>query len=260
MKKRTAMLLLSAILILVPACNTMTSGSGIGEIIREKRDMSGFNSIQLATIGNIILIQGDTESVEVETNENILPLIETKVENGILLISSLSKEGLQPSKEIIYYITARDLSSIYITRAGTVTAGDFVAKDLTISINGAGRVNFDSIKTTTLEIKIDGAGNFSTQRLEAETVNTNISGSGRCDFKGGSVQDQNISIPGSGTYFGEELESANTSVLIVKTAAVRVWATQTLIVEIQGTGTVFYKGDPVINSKIEGTGTLRQIQ
>ena len=78
------------VLLGVALLGTLLSGCGFhyiresGKTATETRAASGFDRVELNGYGEVILVQGDTESVEVEADENYLPYIETKVSGGTL--------------------------------------------------------------------------------------------------------------------------------------------------------------------------------
>ena len=69
----------------------LTSVDGSGEIIAEERDVPAFNQINLRGAGKVTLTKGSYQHVQVETDDNIMPHIETKVNNGKLTISHEKK-------------------------------------------------------------------------------------------------------------------------------------------------------------------------
>lgn len=84
-------------------------------------------------------------------------------------------------------------------------------------------------------ISLAGTGNFSSAG-KTEKVEVTISGDGNIDLSTLEVNTAKISIPGTGE---------------VKTSV-----KQKLIVDIQGTGIVYYKGHPDIEREIRGTGNI----
>ena len=56
--------------------------AGSGRLVTETRAVSGFTGISLAMPGHVEVTQGDTESLTVTADDNVLPLIETVVETA----------------------------------------------------------------------------------------------------------------------------------------------------------------------------------
>ena len=57
---------------------------GSGNVVTEERDVSGFDRVALSGFGEVIITQGDKESLTVETDDNLMRYIETKVRGGTL--------------------------------------------------------------------------------------------------------------------------------------------------------------------------------
>ena len=60
--------------------------SGNGNVVKQDREVSSFNSINASGVFNIYFAQGDKESLVVEADENLIPYLETKVEDNTLFI------------------------------------------------------------------------------------------------------------------------------------------------------------------------------
>jgi len=68
------------------ACSAVANGlnivKGSGNVTSETRNISGVTSLELAGAANVDITFGETESLVVEAEDNIAPLIETNVQNG----------------------------------------------------------------------------------------------------------------------------------------------------------------------------------
>ena len=94
MKKRVVLLL--ALVLLLAACDGGDQG-GSGKVITEERDVSGFDRVHLTGSGVAEIIQGETESLVIEAEDNIMSSIESKVENGTLTLGQ--KANYQPHRQ-----------------------------------------------------------------------------------------------------------------------------------------------------------------
>src|SRR4051812_23803027 len=92
MNKLTCSSVLLFIACLLGSCDNMTvttgDGSekveGNGKLVTADRQADAFERIAAEGVFNMILSQGDKESIKVEAEENVLPLIETSVEGNTL--------------------------------------------------------------------------------------------------------------------------------------------------------------------------------
>jgi hypothetical protein len=215
--------------------------------VSEKREISDFNRITVRDIGELVLSQGDKESLVVEADPDLLAKVKTKVKDGKLILGLgsgwLDKLSIGLSdlsgRRVRYIVTVRELDELKISGKVDVTAGSLDSDRLAIGISGMGRVEIDTLNTKKLSVGISGRGEFSAY---------------------GSVIHQDISVSGSGDYRAGDLESQSTVIRISGQGSAKVWAVEELVVTISGYGNVEYRGNPSVNQTISGLGSVRQIE
>lgn len=210
---------------------------GSGDIETEERDVSGFDEVYLSGVGNLIITQGDEESLTIEADDNIIPLIKTDVFGNRLNISFRRGYNFIPTVKIKYYLTVIDLDKI--------------------SLSGAGDIECEGFSTDKLELEISGAGDIDFN-INAESVETTSAGVGDINLAG-KVDSQEIDISGVGKYDAEELESRECSISLSGAGSVTVNASEELDVSISGVGNVYYAGSPHVKKDISGLGRIKSI-
>jgi len=210
---------------------------GSGDIESEEREVSGFNEIEFTGIGNLIIEQGDEESLVVEADDNIIGLIETEVRGDKLHIGFKRGVNVVPTSRIKFYLTVVDLDRIDLLGLGDIDCDRFETDDLEFNISGSGDIEF---------------------KITAESIETNVSGLGNINLLG-KVDSHKIRISGSGKYDAEELESKDCEVEISGLGSATVNASDNLDIEINGAGNVYYKGDPHVSQHISGLGRIRSL-
>lgn len=206
---------------------------GSGEIISEDRQLSEFKTIKLKGVGRVVLTQGQIHAVNIETDDNIMPLIETEIQNDQLIISQ-GNYNLRPTK-LDFNITVAHLKGIAISGAG-----DVIGKSRFVSDNFAARIS--------------GSGDMDLV-LEVANLETDITGSGSMNLSG-QADRHDAKISGSGRIDAFDMQAKNVSLKISGSGDCKVNATEILHARISGSGDVFYKGHPRITSKISGSGSL----
>ena len=112
---------------------------GSGNVITESRDVSGFSEIALAGSGKVRVDVNGTESLIIEAEDNIMPLLTSEVHDGRLELGAES--SISPTTDIIYTVGAIALEGVAISGSGEVTADWLVAADsFDVDISGSGRV------------------------------------------------------------------------------------------------------------------------
>jgi hypothetical protein len=206
---------------------------GSGEVVTEERQVAEFKTVKLKGIGRVVLTQGQPHSIVIQTDDNILPLIETEVENEQLVISQ-GNFNLRPTV-LDLHITVAQLEGIAVSGSGNIVGKSrFVAEDFFAKISGSGDMALE---------------------LEVAQLETKISGSGSMNLSGKTDQ-HNASISGSGKINAFDLRTQNVSLQVSGSGDCKVNAAETLDAKISGSGDVLYTGHPRITSKISGSGTL----
>jgi len=210
-------------------------------MITEPRDVRDFKRVSLSGSGQLIITQGNEESLTIEAEDNIMPRIKTEVKGETL---SLGYERdswwkrVRPTRPITFKLEVIDLTEA--------------------KLSGSGSISASNVKTKDLKIDISGSGNAVIDRLVAEGLAVNLSGSGKFTLSG-RVTKQEIRISGSAKYHAPELESQTVKVRISGSGKAVVRARQILDVKISGSAKVGYYGNPRLTTDISGSGSVESL-
>ena len=113
MKSRTSVLVGCVIVMgLLSACSINGNGKGVkgsGVVKTETRDVRGFRSIQLSSLGSVTVTQTGRESLTIQAEDNLLPLLESSVKDGVLYLATIGDTNISPTETIRYEVEVRDL-------------------------------------------------------------------------------------------------------------------------------------------------------
>ena len=209
---------------------------GSGKNVIEERKIEGFKGVDLRIAGDVEITQGPVYAVSVDAEGNLLPLVETILEDQVLVIKS--KECLRTSRPVLVKVTMPEIRSLDLSGSG--------------HIRGMNTLNCDK-----LHLAISGSGDIESD-ITATVLRSSVSGSGNIVLRG-TAKDQEISISGSGDIRAERLISGNVTVRITGSGDCDVNATGLLRVSISGSGDVRYHGKPTkIETHVSGSGKVRQ--
>jgi len=208
---------------------------GSGDIVTETREVGSFTAIDLNYPAQVTVTQGDTVSVKVEAEDNILPGLQTQVRNNRLEIfyKAASGEYVNPTRVVKITILVKDLKKVDFGSAGDLT------------ING--------LETDDLEISLSGAGNLKVNNLSAKKFNVDLSGAGSMSASG-EADDFRLDISGFGSFNGKELHSKTARVDLSGAGSATVWVDDDLDAQLSGIGSVNYYGSPSVTKDISGIG------
>lgn len=243
-KRILTVVILLAALLAVTACNAGVKViRGSGNVVTEDRQVSNFDRIALEGSGEVIVTQGRSESLTVETDDNVMEHVKSEVENRTLTLGLVTGiptgVNVQSTTRLIFYVGVDDLNGL--------------------SISGSGDIEAKTIETERLEASISGSGNVRISNLAAGEVSADISGSGEVDLFGGEAAEQDISISGSGKYLAGDLCGAMVKVSVSGSGEATVCAMDTLDADISGSGNVNYYGQPSVNISGSGSGQINDM-
>src|SRR5216683_2873386 len=112
-------MLLMLLISFAAGCHRIHSGiAGSGKLQRQKRDVASFSSISTEGAFDVEIVCQKPQSLEIEGDGNILPLITTEVSNNVLRIRSLSDYSV--SEPITLKIAVPNLEGLSVSGAGTL--------------------------------------------------------------------------------------------------------------------------------------------
>jgi hypothetical protein len=208
---------------------------GSGQVVTEERSVQGFQRVELAGEGRLLISPDGPTALEVETDANLMPYIDSEVVAGRLVISTRPNTQLRPSNGITYRVRCDQVSELVLSGSGDIEAEGCRVDDLTIRLDGSGNIGVDGIDGTSVTAELAGSGTIGAI---------------------GRTGQLTASVPGSGTIDGAALEAGEADARIPGSGRIIVWATSTLRASIAGSGSVLYRGDPTVTQDVSGSGTV----
>ena len=93
---------------------------GNGSIKRQVRQVAHFTGLALEVPGKLELRMGDSEGVSIETDDNVLPLIETVVVDGVLKIRPSRRDLNLRTRTLKIVVNARRIERLALSGSGSV--------------------------------------------------------------------------------------------------------------------------------------------
>lgn len=228
------------------------SRTGNGEVITEARDLTDFNRIDIAGIGEAVVTLGDTFQVDVTAEANLIEFVRTEVRGDELRIEI---EGplfgsIQPTEPITYTITLPVLEAIELSGNTTLQATAISTEDdFKVDQSGSTVVTLAGLVADEVEIDLSGASTLEFERLEAAELDVDLSGASVMTVSAGTVATQRVDLSGSANYNAAELATQETRGDASGSSTATVQVHEALDVDVSGSARVSYSGD-------YGTGTL----
>lgn len=212
--------------------------AGEGPVKTETRSVRDFHAVDTRISGKIEIRVADEYSVEVQAQENLLPLLVTEVDNGTLKI--YFSESVSNAKDLLIRVAAPAYDGLSVSGSGDMEVLSPVrGEKLSLAIGGSGSINLPDADVETLKCSVAGSGDIAV-RGNAREARYEISGSGDIEAKGLAADTGKAAIAGSGSIQCNMRES--------------------LKANIAGSGDIYYTGSAAVETSIAGSGTVKKVE
>ncbi|MFN9746505.1 MAG: head GIN domain-containing protein [Betaproteobacteria bacterium] len=241
-------LLRAGLPLLLPAAALLPSAawaqriSGSGRAASEMRSLPAFQGVTLSGAMDLVARQGPSQAVEVQADDNLLPLIETEV----------SGSGADARLQV------RWKRGVSIYAAGKVRVIVTVPVLTALTASGSGNLLVEPFETPSLAIRVSGSSDVRLRQLNAGDLQLSISGSG--DVAGaGRATTLKIAIAGSGDVQLRDLKADDVTIDIAGSGDASVHADKSLRARIAGSGDVIYTGNAArVDAQVSGSGSVKK--
>ena len=231
MKRVIALVFLALLLI---NCSKGQVVVGSSNIISQEKQLSAYDRIEVVGSYDVIFTDGEVGKIKIKAPDNILPLIQTEVSDGLLRIDT-GKNRYKVKEPIIIYVPVDSrLKQVDIKGSADIsTEKNLETKTLNVGIYGSGDARL-AVDVSSLALEVVGAGDIRVSG-RAKNLSIDINGSGDVEVPNLKAEKAVIKVNGSGD--------------------VSAYVTEDLDVSITGSGDVTVKGNPKrVKQKINGSG------
>ncbi len=271
------------ILTIILATVAVVSTSAQSKIVKQNHNLATFSSITASGGWDIIISQGDRQSISTEVSENITDRVSLEVKNGTLHIGNKSTRRSFSIMNVRNttqkaYITVTDLNQI--TSSGGVDinfktpintnnfklnmSGGSDLDDLTLNCNQfvtnlSGGSDADIIFNNVKSIIIDASGgsDLNIRGASAQSTTLNASGGSDIDIKG-ATQHLTITASGGSNVSASGLTAQSCEANFAGAADGDIRVTDYLDISVSGSAGVTCYGNPKeVKKNIAKTGSLK---
>jgi len=287
-----------AILVLMTGCYYLgPCVGGSGPVTSEIRSIINFTGVVNTGAFELYVSEADTFGVEVAAQENLLPIIETYVSGGTLIIQTKNNTCYKSSSPVEIYVSLPELDRLRLTGSGKVFADVAASPEVMISNSGSGLMEVDSVFSESCMVSNSGSGYIGIEASYTEEADMVQSGSGT--IAGGTffgTADLAIRHSSSGTVTASLLNGTLADVILSGSGEVELagdailaeyslnssgrvealylevseavatntgsghiflWANDFLDATVTGSGDIIYRGNPTLSQTNTGSGRIR---
>ncbi|OYT17144.1 MAG: hypothetical protein B7C24_04070 [Bacteroidetes bacterium 4572_77] len=236
MKNFAKTIILALALVMVIPLAQARQIKGSGNVIKETRELKNFTALDVGGAFNVELIKSTESKIIIETDDNIMPTITTKVSGGTLEIDN-TRDINNPTKLqlTIYY---QQLEELDISGAADLYSEDmFIADFLDLDISGAAEITLQ-IQVNNLDADFSGAADIN---LEGTVNNAKIEASGASTISAYGLEILELGLEASGA------------------SSVKILVLKEMSIDSSGASSVRYKGSPSIKIiDVSGASSFRK--
>jgi len=203
MQKTLQITLIVLLGLALSGCNIASSPwvQGSGNVTTEQREVGAFSTIDVADIGEVVIVQGDADGLTVATDDNLQAVVLSEVRGDTLHLTVRSNTKVSQVTQLIFTVTVKELKAITLSGAGTVSAPDLSGDQLRVDHSGAGTV---TVGGTVREqwVTLSGVGSYEGAALISERATVDLSGIGSAVVQVRDRLDATVSGAGSIAYIG----------------------------------------------------------
>ncbi len=215
---------------------TNIQGSGI--VVSEIRSVEGFESISASHISKVFVTTGEDFFVEVVTDDNIQPHLETYVRGNTLYIGNEQGVNFQPATKVHIHVRMPVIFEI--------------------STSGASEVHLETeLDQPSLNLKSSGSSDIFLGDVFLDELMAQASGSSDIHLAG-YAEFAKISTSGSSDFRGSGFSCNTAEVRLSGSSDVWVRVHEMVSGSLSGSSDLHLQGDPVVNISTSGSSGVHR--
>ncbi|MBF9016352.1 MULTISPECIES: GIN domain-containing protein [unclassified Oceanispirochaeta] len=244
MKKINRLLIIAITVSTLAGCSMFNLITGSGDAVDTNYDFNSFTAVSINETCDLTVVQGDTFSVIITTDDNIADYLEVTESAGTVSIALKSGNSYN---NIIFeaYITMPVLNGLSANGASEADASGFSSTEtITVSVNGASEVDMAYTSTAAISASVDGASDliFSTQTITGG-VNLDCNGASNLEFSAANgSSNADVNCDGASEIDMRDFTANNVVVEIDGASDAWVNLTGTLSGSVHGASELRYRG------------------
>ena len=192
--KRAWVIGVTALCLLASCAKQANPNQGSGVQKSEQRSVAEFRKLRASGIVAVELTIGAPCLAEITTDDNLLGLVTTTLQDGVLVIKTA--ETMRPKVPARVRLCTPALDAIDVEGASQATVGKLQTDRLQIREAGAAKLRVNG-SATAVDLKLGAASQAELTELSIATANVHVDQAGSAHF--GYVETLNVTITGPGT-------------------------------------------------------------
>lgn len=228
-------------------------GSGVSAT--ETRDVGAFSSVHSAAGLDVFVTLGDTPSVVVTCDDNLVPRIRTRVRGDELTIDIDGPRSVNPSVGCRTDVVTPTLRELTSSGSGSTRAEGPWAELERVLASGSGAVHVDGDLPALTHVDATGSGEVQVHDIDTTSLSVLLSGSGSIHLDGRAEQVV-VALTGSGTIDGRDFTVDHADVTLSGSGTIVLTVTEETHAHLTGSGDLELFGGSTVISESTGSGRV----
>ncbi len=238
------------------------------EIVAKSYDIKNVNEVVVTGGGRLELVQGDSESLRVEAEAEVMKRVVVDQSSSKLTLSvktigkgfNLFHWFDDNNDEVKYILQLKKLEYLGVSGASHATLGHWVGENIDVKASGAAEVTFNNLTLQDFVVELSGASNSRFQQLNTDKAKFKLSGAANLDVKATSqARFVKVDASGASNFRGKSLKAAQADVGASGASNIDVGATEFLKADASGASNIRYLGKPQLKSNASGASHIKAI-
>ena len=241
-----------AALILPQVCNgeSVETVRPSGKIISKAASIEQpFHAIEALSM-KVVYNTGNQTSVRIDGSDNLVPLVETMVDDGRLLIKYRGR-GIRivGNEDVTVYVTAPAVHSFEVKGSSSISINsrlDVAGMDATLTVNGPGDISAKAVSCRSFKGVVNGSGDLDiNSHVDASgNIDLTVNGSGNAEVDAISCKRGTVTLQGSGDISVDAVKASELAVTVNGSgdAECNEIAATTVKAELSGSGDIAVDG------------------
>lgn len=208
---------------------------GSGHLVEKSRAIGAFSKLRVEGPFDVRINQAGGEGLKVSADDNIEPLIESRIDGDTLILRVQERAGYSTRHAPVVWLDVKQLQSL--------------------QISGSGDVSMERLKGDNLSVSLSGSGDLRIGLLEVKQLTAHLSGSGDLQVAGRAEQ-QSWALHGSGDVDARSLGGGAAKAQLTGSGDLSLGVVDSLDASLSGSGNLSYGGRPKLTQRVTGSGEV----
>jgi hypothetical protein len=231
----------------------LDSVTGSGNKTTEYRSLKTFRDIEAGGAFQVYLVDGESHTLTIVADHNLIPFISTDVEGQTLKIRSEAR--FINTGPIKIYLSADRIDGVRLSGAAIFEAEEIInTRALDLRMSGASKADME-VDCQDFDLRMSGASK-ATLTISANDADVRMSGSSSLTLAG-NIEEMEARLSGASELYGFDTQVEDCEVRVSGAGKVNIKVLSALNVRASGSGTVIYDGTPAdIETNTSGAGRV----